>query len=449
MMRHLFLLLICNCFVQLNAQYQIGHTTITYIDASRSNRAIATEIYYPALTAGNNTTAASGQFPVIVFGHGFVMAWSAYQNIWEHYTPLGYILVFPKTESALTVDHQNFGWDLQYLVTKIQDEGQLGSSVLFNAVAPETALMGHSMGGGAAFLAADSLSSNGNTNFKTLIGLAPAESSTNGVSSIASAASVTKPSLIFSGSGDGVTPPIDHHIPMYNGLASSCKAFVNILGGGHCYFAQTDFFCDFGETATISGVTITRSQQQQTTYALLDNWLDYYLRDNCAAKDQFMTDIQSMSGIIGQTTCTENVLPVITENTGNLISSVSGISYQWYYEGNVISNSNSISILPTLTGNYTVEVTYADGCIRLSTIYVYTIVGLEEFTANYSISPNPTNGIVSIKSNKSGMVHVEIFDVFGKVISTTDTSDKIDMSNLNNGIYLLSIEGIKYRIVKN
>ncbi len=449
MMKYLFLLLISNCFVQLNAQYQIGHTTISFVDASRSNRSIATEIYYPALTAGNNTTAAAGQFPVIVFGHGFVMAWSSYQNIWEHYTSLGYILVFPKTESALSVDHQNFGWDLQYLVTKIQDEGQLGSSVLFNAVAPETALMGHSMGGGSAFLAADSLSANGNVNFKTLIGFAPAESSTNGVSSIASAASVTKPSLIFSGSGDGVTPPIDHHIPMYNGLASSCKAFVNIVGGGHCYFAQTDFFCDFGETATISGVTITRSQQQQTTYALLDNWLDYYLRDNCAAKDQFMTDIQSMSGIIGQTTCTENVLPVITENTGNLISSVSGISYQWYYEGNVISNSNSISILPTLTGNYTVEVTYADGCIRLSTIYVYTIVGLEEFTANYSISPNPTNGIVSIKSNKSGMVHVEIFDVFGKVISTTDTSDKIDMSNLNNGIYLLSIEGIKYRIVKN
>ena len=449
MMKYLFLLLISNCFVQLNAQYQIGHTTITYIDASRANRAIATEIYYPALTAGNNTTAASGQFPVIVFGHGFVMAWSAYQNIWEHYTPLGYILVFPKTESALTVDHQNFGWDLQYLVTKMQQEGQNASSILFNSIATETALMGHSMGGGAAFLAADSLSSNGNTNFKTLIGLAPAESSTNGVSSIASAASVTKPSLIFSGSGDGVTPPNDHHIPMYNGLPSSCKAFVNILGGGHCYFAQTDFLCDFGETATIGGVTITRSQQQQTTYALLDNWLDYYLRDNCAAKDQFMTDIQSMSGIIGQTTCTENVLPVITENTGALISSVSGISYQWYYEGNVISNSNNISILPTLTGNYTVEVTFSDGCTRLSAIHFYAIVGMEEFTNNYSISPNPTNGIVTIKTNSAEVLTVELVDVFGKFIDSIKTSDSIDISFLKSGIYFLSIEGIKYRIIKN
>lgn len=449
-MKNLFLLLVTSFAFQLSAQFQIGHATISFTDASRANRVIATEIYYPALTAGTNTTAASGQFPVIVFGHGFAMAWSAYQNIWEHYAPLGYILVFPKTESAFpTVDHQNFGWDLQYLVTKIQDEGQLGSSVLFNAVAPETALMGHSMGGGAAFLAAESLSSNGNVNFKTLIGLAPAESTTNGVSSIASAASVSQPTLVFSGSGDGVTPPVDHHIPMYNGLASSCKAFVNIIGGGHCYFAQSDFFCDFGETATIGGVTITRLEQQQTTYDLLDNWLAFYLKDNCAAKDQFMNDIQTMSGIVGQTTCIENVLPVISENTGNLVSSVTGTSYQWYYEGNPISSSNSIMITPTLTGNYTVQVTYPDGCTRLSAIYYFEVVGIEEFSSNYSVSPNPTTGKITIKTNSSEVLKIELFDVTGKLINSTQTTDEIDISHHNNGLYYLSINGIKYKIIKH
>jgi len=236
---------------------------------------------------------------------------------------------------------------------------------------------------------------------------------------------------------------------MYNGLASSCKAFVNILGGGHCYFAQTDFFCDFGETATLGSVTITRAQQQQTTYNLLDNWLDYYLRNNCAAKDQFMTDIQTLPGIIGQTTCSENVLPVIIENSVTLTSSVSGTSYQWYYEGNPINNSNSISILPTLTGNYTVEVTYADGCTRMSAIHFYTIVGLEEFTASYSISPNPTNGVVVIKTNSAEVLNVELMDVYGKFMVSYITSDKIDLSFMNNGIYFLSIEGIKYRIIKN
>ena len=85
----------------------------------------------------------------------------------------------------------------------------------------------------------------------------------------------------------------------------------------------------------------------------------------------------------------------------------------------------------------------------MSTIYVYTIVGLEEFTNNYSISPNPTNGIVTIKTNSAEILTIELVDVFGKFIDSIKTSDSIDISFLNNGIYFLSIEGIKYRIIKN
>ena len=190
-------------------QNQIGHTTIMFQDPERGNRNIETEIYYPAQTAGMDTQVESGQFPIIVFGHGFVMSWDAYQNLWEEFVPRGYIMVFPRTEgNILSTNHQQFGWDLEFLVEQMQIEGLNSGSVIFNAVASETALMGHSMGGGAAFLAADSLSVNGNQNLKTLIGLAPAESSTNGVSSINSALSITIPSIILSGSQDGVTPPV-------------------------------------------------------------------------------------------------------------------------------------------------------------------------------------------------------------------------------------------------
>ena len=178
------------CFSSF-AQYQIGHYTKTFIDPDRGNRAIETEIYYPANTQGNNTPIASGDFPVIVFGHGFVMVWDAYENLWEEFVPRGYIMAFPKTEGNLfSTDHQQFGWDLQFLVLKIQDEGNNSSSALFNGVNNNTALMGHSMGGGASFLAADSLCTNGNIQLKTIVGLAPAESTSNGVSSINSAVNV-------------------------------------------------------------------------------------------------------------------------------------------------------------------------------------------------------------------------------------------------------------------
>ena len=177
---------------------------------------------------------------------------------------------FPRTEgSLLSTDHQEFGWDLQFLVNKIQEEGANNpASPIYNGVANNTALMGHSMGGGASFLAADSLCTNGNTNLKTLIGLAPAESSTNGVSSINSALSVTVPSLVLSGSQDGVTPPNDHHIPMYDSLACSCKTFISITGGAHCYFANSNFNCDFGESTASSGISITRQEQHAVTLTL-------------------------------------------------------------------------------------------------------------------------------------------------------------------------------------
>lgn len=286
-------------------QFEIGHTTIDFIDPSRNNRVIETEIYYPASASGDNTTPINETFPVIVFGHGFVMAWSAYQNIWEDLVPQGYIMAFPRTEgNALSTNHQAFGWDLQYLVTAMQEEGQNPNSILHQIVREETALMGHSMGGGACFLAADSLTSNSNQNFKTLVGLAPAESTSNGVSSIASAKNIQVPSIIFSGSQDGVTPPEEHHQAMYDSLASECKTFVNILGGAHCYFANSNFNCDFGEGSSSSGISISREEQQDITNDFVSLWLTYSLKSDCNSFEIFMDSLENSNRIEFQQDCT-------------------------------------------------------------------------------------------------------------------------------------------------
>ena len=287
-------------------QYQIGHYNSTFQDPDRSNRNIETEIYYPAITNGDNTTSAEGQFPVIIFGHGFVQDWDVYQNLWEEFVPNGYIMVFPRTEvSFFSTDHQQFGWDLQFLVSKMQEEGYNNTSPIYNAVDNSTALMGHSMGGGASFLAADSLCTNGNSQLKTLIGLAPAESSSNGVSSITSAANITVPSLILSGSQDGVTPPSVHHIPLYDSLASNFKTFISILGGAHCYFSNPSFTCDFGESASSTGISISRAEQQAITYDFLNLWLDYTLKDDCTDFFEFQDSLNTSNSIDYNQTNTE------------------------------------------------------------------------------------------------------------------------------------------------
>lgn len=433
------------------AQHQIGHTQITFTDPARGNRAIQTEIYYPASTTGDDVSMVAGQYPVIVFGHGFVMAWSAYENLWQSYVPRGYIMMFPRTEGSLTgTDHQQFGWDLQFLVGAIQSENNLSSSIFFNGVAPETALMGHSMGGGASFLAADSLCSNGNTNLKTLVGYAPAESSTNGVSSINSALSVTVPSVVFSGSNDGVTPAVDHHTPMYNNLVSSCKTFINVLGGGHCYFANTNTNCDFGESTSSTGISITREEQQDIAQDLTNLWLDYMLKGDCDAFDYFQDSLANSTRISHLQACAVNPTPSIIDNGNSLTSSEIGVSYQWYLNGNPIASSNVQTLPITQNGNYTVEVTYASGCLKTSAPYNVSGVGIERYEFNnFNVFPNPTKGLLNIKGANLKGKNVQIYSVVGQVVVdlTLEGETTLNLNNLQEGVYFMKINGITKRIV--
>lgn len=449
----MFVILFAMMFVasKMFAQNQVGHTQITFTDPARGNRAIQTEIYYPASTTGDDVSMVAGQYPVIVFGHGFVMAWSAYQNLWESYVPRGYIMMFPRTEGNITsTDHQQFGWDLQFLVGAIQAENNLSSSIFFNGVAPETALMGHSMGGGASFLAADSLCSNGNTNIKTLVGYAPAESSTNGVSSINSALSVTVPSVVFSGSNDGVTPAVDHHTPMYNNLASSCKTFVNILGGGHCYFANTNTNCDFGESTSSTGISITRLEQQDITQDLTNLWLDYMLKGDCDAFDYFQDSLANSTRITHLQACAVNPTPTIIDNGNSLTSSETGTSYQWFLNGNPIASSNLVTIPITTNGNYVVEVTYINGCSKTSAPYTVTGVGIERYEFNnFNVFPNPTKGLLNIKGANLKGKTIEVYSVVGKQVAllTLNNDDTINLTNLSEGVYFVKVNDIIKRII--
>jgi predicted dienelactone hydrolase len=137
---------------QLYAQpVQIGRTTVTLIDTSRNNRSIATEIYYPADVSGNNvavTTSTTIKFPILSFGHGFVMTWDAYQNIWEALVPEGFIIAFPKTEGGLSPSHANFGKDLEFVLSALNALGLDAASLFYNRIDSMKCVIGHSMGGG-------------------------------------------------------------------------------------------------------------------------------------------------------------------------------------------------------------------------------------------------------------------------------------------------------------
>jgi hypothetical protein len=60
---------------------------------------------------------------------------------------------------------------------------------------------------------------------------------------------------------------------------------------------------------------------------------------------------------------------------------------------------------------------------------------------NFSIFPNPTNtGFVTIKSNQMGAVQAQVFDLLGKeVINTVVNNERLDVGNLNAGVYVVKL----------
>ncbi|MEZ4738525.1 MAG: dienelactone hydrolase family protein [Flavobacteriales bacterium] len=268
--------------ITLAAQFPIGSRSITFNDPSRGGRAIPCEVYYPAVVAGTATELADGAFPVLAFGHGFAMGVGAYGNITGAFVPEGYIVVLPTTEGSLipAPSHLDFGLDLAFVIDAMQAQGLDNASSYFAHVASTSAVMGHSMGGGASFLAAASSPA-----ITTLVTYAPAETNP---SAIAAAAQIDIPALVLAGSQDCVTPPGSNQVPMFEALSGACKAYVEITGGGHCNFANSNFNCSFGELTCGGGGSLGREGQQALAdqYTLL--WLDRYLKDDAAAEDEFL-----------------------------------------------------------------------------------------------------------------------------------------------------------------
>jgi predicted dienelactone hydrolase len=300
--------------LQLNAQFAIGHRQLTFTDASRSNRSISAEVYYPAATAGENVPLATGQFPVLAFGHGFVMTVSAYDVVWNALVPSGYIMILPNTEGTLSPSHSNFGRDLAFLINAMKAEGLNAASPFFGALASTSAVMGHSMGGGASFLAAEYDT--------TITAIATLAAAVTNPSSTLAALNVRIPSLVIAGSNDCVAAPAQHQMLMYDSLASDCKTYISVSGASHCQFASSNTFCNIGEATCTPAPTISRTVQQNTTFSYLLPWLDYQLKGDITAGNQFQSLTDSGTGITSEQNCSLETAGTGLETTTNIAVSI-------------------------------------------------------------------------------------------------------------------------------
>lgn len=249
---------------------QIGHYTTTWIDASRSDREVDVEVYYPAVQEGEDAalyTPPEGGYPVVAFAHGRTMPHTAYESYWEALVPEGYVVAMPTTEMEVSPSKYHLGVDLVVAIEGLQAAGAESGSIFEGGIAETSAVLGHSLGGVASLLAAwdDPSAVTANASFST------------GYSEGVSLEEITTPAFVFAGTDDELTPVEDFQEPMYEGLASDCKLMLVMEGASHCQYADYSDECD-GEEGANDDPGLERDEQLARTFEMVTPWLDAWLK---------------------------------------------------------------------------------------------------------------------------------------------------------------------------
>ena len=206
---------------------------------------------------------------------------------------------------------------------------------------------------------------------------------------------------------------------------------INLTAGG-----ATTYTWNTGATTT----TIAPTPSVNTTYSVIG-----------ASGSCSNTSILSV---------TVNPTPTISAITNNTLLCVgqsatltaSGASTYTFNPGGA---GASIVVSPTITSNYTITGTSAQGCNNISvfTQSVSTCSGLNQIKNSISelnIYPNPFSIKITIASNDAKQI-VQIFNVLGEIIFTSQIENEklqIDLTQHSSGIYFVRMGLVTRKIIK-
>lgn len=229
----------------------VTSTTVSVSSQGRSFRALLVQ----------PVGSAPGAYPVVAFGHGFTQSPSRYDSTLRALAARGYVVIASTSQTGLLPSHSALAKDLDAAIA-------WAHATQPNAHATKDAALGHSMGGGAALLAAAA-----NHGIDTVAVLAAAETNPSAASA---ARTIAAPALFVVGSSDQVVKPATTRA-MYDAKPSPAT-WVSITGGYHCGFLDSSSFfglgCDKG--------SISRSTQLALSNAMLGDWLDATLKSGPA-----------------------------------------------------------------------------------------------------------------------------------------------------------------------
>ncbi len=125
-------------------------------------------------------------------------------------------------------------------------------------------------------------------------------------------------------------------------------------------------------------------------------------------------------------------------------------AYQWFLNGASIAGATQSKYKVLENGSYTVEVTNEFGCKFHTEAYqVESIISVNELamlSRQISVFPNPAGAFVYIKTPVE--VHLNVFTIEGKEVIDAVSADRIDISSLNAGLYLIKITDSNGHLIK-
>jgi ELWxxDGT repeat protein len=178
---------------------------------------------------------------------------------------------------------------------------------------------------------------------------------------------------------------------------------------------------------TITGSTVIASPHQSIRYKITGisqegcvDTLGYYLGVTEKAEQPIIT------------------LSNVNTETPTLISSYER-GNQWFNEEGAMFSATNQSLEVEESGTYRVQV-LKNGCLSdFSEPLTLVITGIRE--TGFKIFPNPTTQFLQLK-NITTLCKIVILDVHGRdVMTLTELPEKIDVSSLPSGMYLIKIKG--------
>ncbi|MEQ9165155.1 MAG: T9SS type A sorting domain-containing protein, partial [Fulvivirga sp.] len=163
---------------------------------------------------------------------------------------------------------------------------------------------------------------------------------------------------------------------------------------------------------------------------------------------------------VEQSFCINPLKPVITANVESdeviILTSSSSVGNQWYVNGTLISGATANTFETTEIGNYTVKVRVDDCVSPLSDELSLVVTGFNQLASGINIYPNPVQGVLQLTGIKGEIINYQFFDASGRNVPVQLVEGegvyRADISNLNNGIYLLKVnvndQSLQFRIVK-